>query len=143
MPAKELFTVYGYSSNAQTSGEFALVSDAWNGAVEIIRLPLGCVFKVWEERIDGPPTDVYFEVSYDTGSTYTVMGHIDNQPQAGRGLWSGSIVSAEKQIVRGARPSHILNSDTSSNTKIVKWRFEQPVASTALLTVNCEITSEV
>ncbi len=77
------------------------------------------------------------ELSYDCGSTYTVMGCLTNVAQ------SGQVAFTHLDVVRTGRPAHIINVDTSTNNKIVKWRFEQATGSTAQMLLNCEITSDV
>ena len=71
--ASEIVSLYGSTDGVSTTGVFQLASDAFEGTVDQVALGKGLKAKVWAKEISGQPVTVKIEVSYDGGSTWTVL----------------------------------------------------------------------
>jgi len=131
------YTDYLTGADAATSGSMLLTSPIWNGYAQgnaaalndnVIRIPKGCVFKIWESKV--------------TSIAVPSVVHIQTKHMSGTGTWatletdSADTANKEQRTSRSGRPLVVESHD---GEVFVQFLFQNQGSDVTLASYNCEI----
>jgi len=69
-----LLSLYGETDGSNTSGQFTLQSDTFDGTVDVLEIPKGAKLKIWSVEVDGSPCTA--TIGVQRGTTVTPVMNV-------------------------------------------------------------------